>query len=99
MSSVTLSALRSPRRLRTEVFAGLVTALALIPETISFSILAGVGPAVGLFTSFLFAMMIAVVGGRPAMVSAAAGSIALVIAPLVREHGIEYLVATVILAG
>ncbi|UPW11890.1 SulP family inorganic anion transporter [Gordonia terrae] len=98
-SSDSLAALRSPRRLRTEFFAGLVTALALIPETISFSILAGVGPAVGLFTSFIFAMTIAVVGGRPAMVSAAAGSVALVVAPLVREHGVDHLIATVILAG
>ncbi len=93
------AALRSPTRLRTEVFAGMVTALALIPETISFSILAGVGPAVGLFTSFIFAMTIAVVGGRPAMVSAAAGSVALVVAPLVRDHGVDYLIATVIVAG
>lgn len=97
--SSSLAALRSPRRLRTEIFAGLVTALALIPETISFSILAGVGPAVGLFTSFVFAMTIAVVGGRPAMVSAAAGSIALVVAPLVRDHGVEYLIAAVVLGG
>ncbi|RPA06072.1 SulP family inorganic anion transporter [Gordonia sp. OPL2] len=97
--SSTLAALRDPRRFRTEFFAGLVTALALIPETISFSIIAGVGPAVGLFTSFLFAMTIAVVGGRPAMVSAAAGSVALVVAPVVRDHGVDYLIATVILAG
>lgn len=91
--------LRSPTQLRTEVFAGMVTALALIPETISFSIIAGVGPAVGLFTSFIFAMTIAVVGGRPAMVSAAAGSVALVVAPVVRDHGVDYLIATVVLAG
>ena len=94
-----MAALRDPRLLRTEVFAGLVTALALIPETISFSIIAGVGPAVGLFTSFIFAMTIAVVGGRPAMVSAAAGSVALVVAPVVRDHGVDYLIVTVIAAG
>lgn len=97
--SSTGNALTDFRKFRTEFFAGLVTALALIPETISFSIVAGVSPAVGLATSFLFAMVIAVVGGRPAMVSAAAGSVALVIAPLVREHGVDYLFATVILAG
>ncbi|MFW0793443.1 SulP family inorganic anion transporter [Gordonia sp. CPCC 205515] len=97
--SSTIAALRSPRQFRTEIFAGLVTALALIPETISFSLIAGVGPAVGLFTSFIFAMTIAVVGGRPAMVSAAAGSVALVVAPVVRDHGVDYLIATVILAG
>ncbi|MEE3851659.1 SulP family inorganic anion transporter [Gordonia sp. LSe1-13] len=97
--SATLAALRDPRKFRTEFFAGLVTALALIPETISFSLIAGVGPAVGLFTSFIFAMTIAVVGGRPAMISAAAGSVALVVAPVVRDHGVDYLIATVILAG
>ena len=92
-------ALRSPRRLRTEVLAGLVVALALIPEAISFSIIAGVDPRVGLFASFTMAVTIAIVGGRPAMISAATGAVALVIAPLVREYGLDYLVATVILAG
>jgi len=94
-----LGALRSPRTLRTEVLAGLVVALALIPEAISFSILAGVDPRVGLFASFTMAVSIAFLGGRPAMISAATGAVALVVAPLVREHGVEYLVATVILAG
>ena len=94
-----LAALRSPRRLRTEVLAGLVVALALIPEAISFSIIAGVDPRVGLFASFTMAVTIAVVGGRPAMISAATGAVALVVAPLVREHGLDFLVATVLLAG
>ena len=94
-----LAALRSPRRLRTEVLAGLVVALALIPEAISFSIIAGVDPRVGLFASFTMAVTISVVGGRPAMISAATGAVALVIAPLVRAHGLDYLVATVLLAG
>ncbi|ORI19538.1 sodium-independent anion transporter [Rhodococcus sp. 1163] len=93
------SALRSPRRLRTEVLAGLVVALALIPEAISFSIIAGVDPRVGLFASFTMAVTISIVGGRPAMISAATGAVALVIAPLVRDYGVEYLIATVILAG
>ena len=91
--------LRSPKMLRTEVLAGLVVALALIPEAISFSIIAGVDPRVGLFASFTMAVSIAVLGGRPAMVSAATGAIALVIAPVVREHGMDYLIATVILGG
>ncbi|EUA92929.1 sulfate transporter N-terminal domain with GLY motif family protein [Mycobacterium ulcerans str. Harvey] len=82
-----LAALRSPTRLRTEVLAGLVVALALIPEAISFSIIAGVDPRVGLFASFTMAVTIAVVGGRLAMISAATGAIALVIAPLAREQG------------
>ncbi|EGX55701.1 integral membrane transporter [Streptomyces zinciresistens K42] len=91
--------LRDPKVWRTEVLAGLVVALALIPEAISFSIIAGVDPAVGLFASFTMAVTIAVVGGRRAMISAATGAVALVIAPLNREYGLGYLVAAVILAG
>ncbi|WP_181399803.1 SulP family inorganic anion transporter [Actinokineospora spheciospongiae] len=89
----------TPKVLRTEVLSGLVVALALIPEAISFSIIAGVDPRVGLFASFTMAVVIAFVGGRPAMISAATGAIALVVAPLAREHGFGYLVATVILGG
>jgi SulP family sulfate permease len=85
--------------LRTEVLAGLVVALALIPEAISFSIIAGVDPRIGLFASFTMAVSIAFLGGRPAMISAATGAIALVIAPVVREHGLDHLVATVLLGG
>jgi SulP family sulfate permease len=92
-------ALRSPRRLKTEVLGGLVVALALIPEAIAFSIIAGVDPRIGLFASFTMAVTIAFVGGRPAMISAATGAVALVIAPLVKSHGLDYLVAAVILAG
>ncbi|MFW0871480.1 SulP family inorganic anion transporter [Rhodococcoides corynebacterioides] len=94
-----LGALRSPRRLKTEVLGGLVVALALIPEAISFSIIAGVDPRVGLFASFTMAVTIAIVGGRPAMISAATGAIALVVAPLAREYGLDYLIAAVILGG
>ncbi len=93
------AALRSPARLRTEALAGLVVALALIPEAIAFSIIAGVDPRIGLFASFTMAVSIAFLGGRPAMISAATGAIALVIAPVVREHGMDYLIATVILGG
>lgn len=88
-----------PKVWRTEVLAGLVVALALIPEAISFSIIAGVDPAIGLFASFTMAVTISVVGGRRAMISAATGAVALVIGPLNREHGFGYLVAAVILAG
>ena len=94
-----LAALRSPRLLRTEVLAGLVVALALIPEAISFSIIAGVDPRVGLFASFTMAVAIAFLGGRPAMISAATGAVALVIAPVMRDHGYDYLIATVLLGG
>ncbi|NEC65116.1 SulP family inorganic anion transporter [Streptomyces sp. SID9727] len=88
-----------PKVWRTEVLAGLVVALALIPEAISFSIIAGVDPAIGLFAAFTMAVTISIVGGRRAMISAATGAVALVIAPVNREHGFGYLVATVILAG
>ncbi|KQY06587.1 sulfate permease [Mycobacterium sp. Root135] len=98
-STSVMAALRSPRRLKTEILAGLVVALALIPEAISFSIIAGVDPRVGLFASFTMAVTIAVTGGRPAMISAATGSVALVIAPLVREHGLDYLIVAVLLGG
>ncbi|WP_280461146.1 SulP family inorganic anion transporter [Nocardia carnea] len=94
-----LAALRSPKRLRTEVLAGLVVALALIPEAISFSIIAGVDPRVGLFASFTMAVTIAITGGRRAMISAATGAIALVVAPVAKEYGLDYLIATVLLAG
>ncbi|MFE1369212.1 SulP family inorganic anion transporter [Streptomyces anulatus] len=91
--------LSDPKVWRTEVLAGLVVALALIPEAISFSIIAGVDPAIGLFASFTMAVVISVVGGRRAMISAATGAVALVIAPLNRDHGLGYLIAAVILAG
>ncbi|MDK1342061.1 SulP family inorganic anion transporter [Streptomyces sp. 378] len=91
--------LASTKVFRTEVLAGLVVALALIPEAISFSIIAGVDPAVGLFASFTMAVVISVVGGRKAMISAATGAMALVIAPLNHEYGLGYLIAAVILGG
>src|SRR5699024_4504320 len=78
--SSVMGALRSPRRLKTEILAGL-------------------DPRVGLFASFTMAVTIAVVGGRPAMISAATGAIALVVAPLAREYGLDYLIAAVLLAG
>lgn len=91
--------LRRPGWLKTEILAGLVVALALIPEAIAFSIIAGVDPRVGLFASFTMAVTTAILGGRPAMISAATGAIALVIAPLVNSHGLDYFIAAVILAG
>ena len=94
-----LQTLRSPRLLTREVLAGLVVGVALIPESIAFSIIAGVDPRVGLFSSFIMAVSIAFLGGRPAMISAATGAVALVIAPVAREHGFDYFIATVLLAG
>lgn len=94
-----MQALRSPRLLTREALAGLVVAIALIPEAIAFSIIAGVDPRLGLFSSFVMAVAISFLGGRPAMITAATGAIALVIAPVAREYGVDYLIATVILGG
>ncbi|WP_369200587.1 SulP family inorganic anion transporter [Streptomyces sp. PU-14G] len=91
--------LTSPNVLRTEVLGGLVVALALIPEAISFSIIAGVDPKVGLYAACIMAVVISFVGGRKAMISAATGAVALVVAPLNHEYGLGYLVATVVLGG
>jgi SulP family sulfate permease len=88
--------LRDPR---TNLVSGLVVALALIPEAISFSIIAGVDPKVGLYASFSIAIIIAFTGGRPGMISAATGAMALVVVPLVGDHGIGYLFAATIAAG
>lgn len=84
---------------RRDLISGLLVALALIPEAIAFSIIAGVDPKVGLYASFSIATIIAFVGGRPGMISAATGAMALVIASLVRDHGLQYLLAATILAG
>ena len=94
-----LGALRSPKLLTVEVLGGLVTAFALIPESLSFAIVAGLDPMMGLYAAFTMACVTAVLGGRPGMVSGAAGSIALVVFPVARDHGVEYLLATVILGG
>jgi SulP family sulfate permease len=94
-----LTALRSPRLLTREVLAGLVVGLALIPEAIAFSLIAGVDPRVGLFSAFVMAVSISFLGGRPAMISAATGAVALVVAPIARTYGLDYLIATIILAG
>ena len=84
---------------RNDLLAGLVVALALIPEAIAFSIIAGVDPKVGLYASFCIAVVIAFTGGRPGMISAATGAMALVMVTLVKEHGLEYLLAATILTG
>lgn len=85
--------------IRGDLLAGIVVALALIPEAIAFSIIAGVDPQVGLYASFSIATLIAFVGGRPGMISAATGAMALVMVSLVKEHGLDYLLAATILAG
>ena len=88
--------LANPRR---DLLAGTVVALALIPEAIAFSLIAGVDPAVGLYASVVIAVTISFVGGRPAMISAATGAMALLMVTLVRDHGIEYLFAASLLTG
>ncbi len=84
---------------RGDLLAGLVVALALIPEAIAFSIIAGVDPKVGLYASFSIAVIIAFTGGRPGMISAATGAMALVMVTLVKDHGLQYLLAATVLTG
>ncbi len=89
----------SPALITRETLAGVLTALALIPEVISFSVIAGVDPQVSLIASVVLCLAMSVLGGRPAMVTAAAGSVALVIGPMVHQHGVGYILPAVILAG
>ncbi|PIW54078.1 MAG: sodium-independent anion transporter [Sphingomonadales bacterium CG12_big_fil_rev_8_21_14_0_65_65_10] len=84
---------------RGDILAGIVVALALIPEAIGFSIIAGVDPRVGLYASFSIAVIISLVGGRPGMISAATAAIAVLVLPLIRNHGVEYLFAATVLMG
>ncbi|MCA1776660.1 MAG: sodium-independent anion transporter, partial [Loktanella sp.] len=85
--------------IRGDVLAGIVVALALIPEAIAFSIIAGVDPKVGLYASFSIAVVIAIVGGRPGMISGATAATAVLMITLVADHGLEYLLAASVLAG
>ncbi len=84
---------------RTEVLAGLTVALALVPEAVSFSFVAGVHPLVGLYAAFIVGIITALIGGRPGMISGATGALAVVMVSLVSQHGVEYLFATVVLMG
>ena len=88
-----------PAQIRRDILAGIVVALALIPEAIGFSIIAGVDPRIGLYASVAIAMTIACVGGRPGMISAATAAVAVLVGPLVRDHGVAYLFAATILMG
>ena len=98
---ISLDAYRSQwlGNIRGDLLAGLVVALALIPEAIAFSIIAGVDPKVGLYASFSIAVIIAITGGRPGMISAATAATAVLMITLVRDHGLEYLLAATVLAG
>lgn len=100
MSNISLlSILRSPSLFTREILAGVITALALIPEVISFSVIAGVDPKVSLIASVVLCLSMSFLGGRPAMVTAAAGSVALVIGPMVHVHGVAYILPAVLMAG
>ena len=94
-----LTVFRAPNLVMRETLAGIVTALALVPEVISFSFVSGVDPKVALVSSIVLGLVMSMLGGRPAMVTAAAGSIALVIGPMVKLHGTGYILPTIILAG
>jgi SulP family sulfate permease len=85
--------------IRGDLLAGLVVALALIPQAIAFSVIAGVDPKVGLYASFAIALVISFTGGRPGMISAATGAMALLMVTLVKDHGLQYLLAATLLTG
>ncbi len=89
----------TPARLRIEVLAGLTVALALVPEAVAFSFVAGVHPLVGLYAAFMVGLITALIGGRPGMISGATGALAVVMVSLVAQHGVEYLFVTVVLMG
>ncbi|WP_349370554.1 SulP family inorganic anion transporter [Salinarimonas sp.] len=101
MKSLSLDRLRADRlgNIRADLLAGLVVALALIPEAIAFSIIAGVDPKVGLYASFSIAVITAITGGRPGMISAATAATAVLMVTLVRDHGLQYLLVATVLAG
>ncbi|NNE80818.1 MAG: SulP family inorganic anion transporter, partial [Silicimonas sp.] len=84
---------------KTEVLSGLTVALALVPEAVAFSFVAGVEPLVGLYAAFIVGLITALIGGRPGMISGATGALAVVMVALVAQHGVEYLFATVVLMG
>ena len=86
-------------KFKTEILAGLTVALALVPEAVSFSFIAGVHPLVGLYAAFIVGLITALIGGRPGMISGATGALAVVMVALVSLHGVEYLFATVVLMG
>ena len=85
--------------LRTEILAGLTSALSLVPEVVGFALVAHVNPLTGLYAAFILCLFAAILGGRPGMISGAAGSMAVVSAGLVQQHGVEYLFAAIVLTG
>ena len=84
---------------KTEILSGITVALALVPEAVAFALIAGLSPLVGLYAAFMMGLVTSILGGRPGMISGATGAIAVVIVVLAKTHGVEYVFATVILAG
>src|SRR5690606_8112073 len=84
---------------KTEVLSGLTVALALVPEAVAFAMIAGLAPLTGLYAAFVMGLVTSILGGRPGMISGATGAVAVVIVSLAASHGVEYIFATVILAG
>ena len=93
------SALLTRRQIGIDVLSGLTVALALVPEAVAFSFVAGVAPLVGLYAAFIVGLITALMGGRPGMISGATGALAVVMVALVAQHGVQYLFATVVLMG
>ena len=91
--------LSQPVNYRIEILSGLTVALALIPEAVAFALIAGLSPLTGLYAAFVMGLVTSILGGRPGMISGATGAVAVVIASLALSHGVEYIFATVILAG
>jgi SulP family sulfate permease len=84
---------------KNEILSGLTVALALVPEAVAFAIIAGVSPLTGLYAAFMMGLVTSILGGRPGMISGATGAIAVVLVSLVKDYGVDYIFATVILAG
>ncbi len=84
---------------RTEILSGLTVALALVPEAIAFAFIAGLSPLTGLYAAFVMGLVTSILGGRPGMISGATGAVAVVIVSLAQQYGVEYVFATVVLAG
>lgn len=90
---------KQPINYRTEVLSGLTVALALVPEAVAFALIAGLDPLVGLYAACVMGFVTSLLGGRPGMISGATGAIAVVIAPLAKDHGVEFVYAAILLAG
>src|SRR5210317_1641608 len=84
---------------KTEILSGLTVAIALVPEAVAFALIAGLSPLTGLYAAFVMGLVTSLFGGRPGMISGATGAVAVVLVTLAKSHGVEYIFATVILAG